>query len=328
MTILFDARWIGRHGIGRFASELLARLEAERLEGLPLLHPVEPLWLPSVLLRRRPDLYFSPGYNAPRWSPVPFVFTIHDLIHVHFGEEAGAVKDVYYRFLVRPATRRAARVLTVSEFTKRELLEWAGIGEEDVVVVGNGVSAAFTPNGDPSDPGYPYVLYVGYRKPHKNVPRLLEAFARSGIPDEVRLMLSGPPDEATTALAGRLAIGERVVFAGPIPEVDLPAYYRGALAVALPSLYEGFGLPAVEGMASGTPVLASRAGALPEVVGDAAILVDPYDVDSIAGGLREIVEDDEVRAELRRRGLERAQKFSWERTAERARHVLEEACED
>lgn len=325
MRILFDARWIGRHGIGRFASELLARLPAERLGGLPLLHPVEPVWLPSVLALRRPDVYFSPGYNAPRWSPVPFVFTIHDLIHVHFGDERRAVKRAYYRLLVRPAARKAKRVLTGSEFTKRELIEWAGVSDKHVVVVGHGVSAAFTPHGARYDPGYPYVLYLGYRKPHKNVPRLLEAFARAGIPDDVRLMLSGEPDETTRTLAARLRIDQRVVFAGRIPEVDLPAYYRGALAVTLPSLYEGFGLPTVEAMASGTPVLAARAGALPEVVGDAAALVDPYDVDSIAGALREILEDDELRTTLRHRGLERAKTFSWDVTASRVRSVLEQA---
>lgn len=328
--ILADARWIGPHGIGRFAREVIGRIpKVNPLPGsLPLLHPFEPFWLSSLLLRVRPRVYFSPGFNPPLWSPVPFVFTIHDLIHLHFPEETNARKRAYYRFVVRPAAERAYRVLTVSEFSKREILEWARLPEEKVVVVGNGIGPEFSPQGKRHEPGYPYVFYVGNTKPHKNFNRLLEAFARSGLLGEVRLVCTGTPSARVWSLIQELDLERQVVFAGTVPDELLPAYYRGALALVFPSLYEGFGLPALEAMACGIPVVTSSVTSLPEVVGDAAVLVDPYDVESIAWGVRRVVEDSSLREELRRKGLERAKQFSWDITAEHTLKVLQEAAQE
>ncbi|AFH39309.1 glycosyltransferase [Thermus thermophilus JL-18] len=328
--VVADTRWIGLHGIGRFAREVIARLP--RVSPLPgslsLLHPFEAIWLSTLLLRVRPRVYFSPGFNPPLWSPVPLVFTIHDLIHVRFPEETNPRKRAYYHFVVRPATARAYRVLTVSEFSKQEILEWAGLPEEKVVVVGNGVGPEFSPQGKRYEPGYPYVFYVGNTKPHKNFNRLLEAFARSGLLGEVRLVCTGTPSARVRGLIQELGLEKHVVFAGTIPDELLPAYYRGALALILPSLYEGFGLPALEAMACGTPVVTSSVTSLPEVVGDAAVLVDPYDVESIAWGVRRVVEDSSLRKELRRKGLKRAKQFSWDKTAELTWKVLQEAAQE
>lgn len=336
-VILADARWTepstGRSsrevlGIRRFAREVFARLPSLELlsEGLPLLHPLEPLWLTAALRRRRPKAYFSPGFNPPLRSAVPFVFTIHDLIHVHFSEETDRTKQLYYALVVRPATRRAARVVTGSEFTKRELLDWAGLRDDAVAVARYGVGPEFTADGPRHEPGYPYLFYVGNRKPHKNLRRLLGAFARSRLARDVGLVLTGMPDGQTIGLARELGIGGRLKFAGALRDDDLPAYYRGAVLVVLPSLYEGFGLPAVEAMASGVPLLASNAAAVPEVVGDAGVLVDPHDVEALAEAMRELVEDERLRGEMRRRGLARAKQFSWDRTAATVRDVLEEAA--
>lgn len=328
--ILADTRWIGFHGIGRFAREVIARIPhlSPLPASLPLLHPFEALWLSTLLLRMRPRVYFSPGFNPPLWSPVPVVFTIHDLIHLRFPEETNALKRAYYRFVVRPAAVRAYRVLTVSEFSRREILEWARLPEEKVVVVGNGVGPEFSPQGKRHEPGYPYVFYVGNTKPHKNFHRLLEAFARSELLGEVRLVCTGTPSQRVLGLIQELGLEQHVVFAGTIPDEELPAYYRGALALVFPSLYEGFGLPALEAMACGTPVVTSSVTSLPEVVGDAAVLVDPYDVESIAWGVRRVVEDSSLRKELRRKGLKRAKQFSWDKTAELTWQVLQEAAQE
>jgi glycosyltransferase involved in cell wall biosynthesis len=216
-------------------------------------------------------------------------------------------------------------VLTVSEFSKQEILEWAGLPEEKVLVVGNGVGSEFSPEGKRHVPGYPYLFYVGNLKPHKNLQRLLEAFARSGLSGEVRLLCTGNLDESSLRLIRDKGLDNCVIFKGIIPDEELPAYYRGALALVFPSLYEGFGLPALEAMACGTPVVTSGITALPEVVGDAAVVVDPYDVESIVWGIRRVVEDSTLREELRRKGLERAKQFSWDRTAELIWKVLQEA---
>lgn len=327
-----DSRWQGPHGIGRFAEEMLRRLRRrpgmrveEVSEGSPL-SPLDPLRLACLLLRKRPDVFFSPGFNPPLGSPVPFVFTLHDLIHVRFPGDYTLAHRIYYRFLVRSACRRAAAVLTVSRHSQRDIARWAGISEAKIQVAPNGVGPEFSPEGPRASLGYPYLLFVGNRKPHKNLPRLLRAFAQAELSPQVRLVLSGPPERALVALAQGLGVGERVVFYGPIPEPELPPLYRGALALLLPSLYEGFGLPALEAMACGTPVLASAVAALPEVVGEAAVFVDPYRVEDIAPSIERIVEDEELRERLRHRGLEQAKKFSWERTAEQVSALLQEVA--
>jgi glycosyltransferase involved in cell wall biosynthesis len=320
--LLVDARWSAATptrdalGIGRFAREVLPRLPAaDALDGgLPLLHRLEPLWLAAVLAHRRPHVYFSPGFNAPAWSPVPIVFCIQDLIHLTFEAESSTAKRAYYRSVVRPAGRRARAVCTASRFARDEVQAWLG-EKACVVAVGAGVGSEFTPQGSRARRERQYLLYVGNRKPHKNLHRLLEAFARSGLASEAALVLTGPPDPATAAHARRLAIDRQVEFIGDVTDSELAALYRGALATALPSLYEGFGLPALESMACGTPVVGSNVTAVPEVVGDAGLLVDPTDADGLADALRRVVEDEELRRVCRERGLRRARAYTWEATA-------------
>jgi glycosyltransferase involved in cell wall biosynthesis len=327
-AILVDQRWIGPHGIGRFAGEVLARLPgiAPVPERWPLLHPLDPLVLAWLLRRVRPRVYFSPGFNPPLWSSVPVVFTIHDLIHICCPETVDLAKQAYYRLLVRPAARRAHRVLTVSTYTQQAIVAWAGLPAEQVVVVGNGVGPAFRSVGQRHAPGYPYVLYVGNRKPHKNLARLFQGFAHSGLSPDLRLVLTGVPTAETDTHLATLRLTERVVYAGQLTDAELAAYYRGALVLVLPSLFEGFGLSALEAMACGTPVLTSQAAALPEVVEDAAVLIDPYDVEAIAWGLQRVVEDSALRQELSHKGLARAKQFTWEQTAARVWQVLQEAA--
>jgi glycosyltransferase involved in cell wall biosynthesis len=311
--IHYDPRWSGPHGIGRFADEIIARLPDAHPLALPVrkLSPLDPVATALAALRLRDGVYFTPGFNPPPRSHVPVVFCIHDLIHLRFPAESTPVRRAYYRLVVAPAAQRAARILTVSEFSKREILEWTGLPPERVTVVGNGISAAFTPEGPRHEPGYPYFLFVGRREPHKNVPGLLAAFAAART--DARLVFTGLPEASTTEIARKHGIAEHVVFAGELNDAQLAAHYRGAIALAMPSFYEGFGLPIVEAMACGTPVLASNVTAMPETTGEGnALLVDPSRVERIAEGLKRLFGDFEERSRMRRRGLARAAQFSWD----------------
>ncbi|HZL85404.1 MAG TPA: glycosyltransferase family 1 protein [Candidatus Krumholzibacteria bacterium] len=323
--LMVDARWRGAHGIGRFAHEILSRLPGSQALPLALrpLHPLEPLALHWVLRRARPRLYFTPGFNPPWRSPVPVVMTIYDLIHLRFPQESSLTKRLYYREVVRDAARRGARVLTLSQFSQDEILEWTGIPPERVHVVGAGVTAAFSPQGPCHDPGHPYLLYVGNHKPHKNLSRLVRAFTRLPRDWNVHLLLTGHAEAALRDVARSAGVADRIVDLGEVEESILPDYYRGARGLVLPSLYEGFGLPALEAMACGTPVLAANVTALPETVGDAALLVQPDDTDALAAGMERLLHEAELRERLGRAGPARAQRFTWDRVAARVQGVLE-----
>ncbi len=291
-----------------------------------MLHPLEPIWLSWQIARRDPDVYFSPGFNPPLWSTAPFVFMIHDLIHLRFARDYGFRQRAYYETVVRPAARRASAVLTVSEFSRGEILDWSGAPASKVKVVKAGVAKVFSPEVKPLSLPYTYFLYVGNRKSHKNVPRLLEAFALASPGPGIRLIFSGNSDSETAGLAGRLGLGGRVVFFGPVTDAALPRLYRGATALVFPSLSEGFGLPPLEAMACGTPVITSNVSSLPEVVGDAGLMVDPFDVEALAKAMRRVLAEEELRAGMSARGIERARLFSWDRTTAQVSQILREAA--
>lgn len=331
MKFLVDSRWTGQHGIGRYALEIVPRLRRsgvalEEVGAFPVLHPLEPLWLSWQVARRGPDVYFTPGFNPPLWSTAPFVFVIHDLIHLHFARDYGWKQRVYYERVVRPATKRASAVLTVSEFSKSAILDWAHVPESKVQVVSPGMAEGFSPEVEPLSLPYSYFLYIGNRKSHKNVPRLLEAFGRASLGKEVRLVFSGEKDPETARLVSSLNLDKRVVFFGPVADEVLPKLYRGAVALILPSLLEGFGLPSLEAMACGTPVIVANASSIPEVVGDAGIVFDPHDVEALAEAIQRVLYDDELRRTMSARGLERAKLFSWDRASGQVLRILREAA--
>jgi Undecaprenyl-phosphate galactose phosphotransferase WbaP len=232
----------------------------------------------------------------------PLVFTIHDLIHLGVPEEGSTLKRSYFKHVVLPSARRAFRILTVSEHSKRQILRWSRLPEHRVVVAGNGVDSSFSPVGPVKEFGAPYLLYVGNRKPHKNLDRLFQAFKGLGDP-EVRLVLSGTEDAAIAHRLTKAGIASRILFAGNLPDREMPSLYRGATALVLPSSVEGFGLPLVEAMASGTPVIAASAASIPEVAGNAAILFDPLDTDEMRHAMKFVLGNRQVRTELRARGL-------------------------
>lgn len=329
MTLLIaDDRWVGRHGIGRFSREVLSRLKYQGVpESIPFLRPTEALHLTWWLWRKRPSIYFTPGFNPPLSNVAPTIFVLHDLIHLVVPEEASLVKSIYYNSVVKRAVHFSHRVLTVSEYSRQQIVAWANVSPSKVVVVGNGVSRSFSPEGECAELGFPYLFYIGNRKPHKNLFRLMEAFHQAQISGDVRLVVSGVADATWSKVVAALGLGDRVFFAGDIPEDDLPSYYRGALALVFPSLFEGFGLPVIEAMACGTPVLTSNTTSLPEVAGSAALYCDPLSVNSISTGIERIVGDRDARARFRILGLERARSFSWDDVFFRIKAELDSAIQ-
>jgi glycosyltransferase involved in cell wall biosynthesis len=271
----------------------------------------ELLWYPFVLgAAGGLDVLHCPTYYGPLRSRAPLVVTVHDLSVFRHPRAFPRWTRTFVPRFVPLVLRGARRVIAVSEFTRGELVELLGIDERKIRVVPNAVEDVFRPEG-PTAAG-DYVLAVGTLEPRKNLPRLAEAARRVGA--ELRVV--GAPGWGEVPLDG-------VRWLGELPDDELARLYRGAAAVAYPSLYEGFGIPIVEAMASGTPVVTSEGGATEEIAGGAAVLVDPHDPAAIAAGLEEAVAR---RDELRARGLERARAFSWDEVARRTVDVYREAA--
>jgi len=322
--IYADQRWIGDHGIGRFARQVLADLD---YRPVPLAgHPAAPLdaWRLSRSLSglTRDDLFFSPGYNSPLFCPSRFIFTIHDLSHIYCPENSNPLIRLYYATIMKRACQRALSILTVSEFTRMQIVEWSGVSTEKVLNVGCGVDPTYQPAENYYGLQFPYLLCVSNRKRHKNEFRVVEAFARADIPTGMHLVFTGGPTAELTDCIEHLHITQRVYFAGVVRETELPSLYRGAEALVFPSLYEGFGIPILEAMGCGTPVVTANVTAMPEVAGGAALLVDPTSVEQIARAMEQIVSDTTLRQQLRQKGLTRAAEFSWASTAARVRELI------
>jgi glycosyltransferase involved in cell wall biosynthesis len=292
------------------------------------------------LLRERLDLFHATHYVIPPLARARAVVTIHDIIHILYPQFLpNRAALVYARVMIRRALNRADRILTVSYNTKRDLVDYFGIAPARVEVVYNGVSSKFRPDLPREERERvaakyrlprPYLLFLGGEKPHKNVRNVLRAFAQArrerALPHA--LVLAGPMPKNRSrveAIISALELDSRVCRPGVVPEEDLPGLYAGADAFLYPTLYEGFGLPVVEAMASGVPVLTSSTSALQEVAGGYALLVDPMDVDAIAKGIALLATDPARRAEFVELGKRRARDFSWDRAAERTLQIYAEA---
>lgn len=322
--IYADQRWFGPHGIGRFANHVLAGLV---YRSVPLRsNPAAPLdsWFLSRALRdlKPTDLFFSPGYNTPLFCPAPFMFSIHDLSHIYCTENSSPPIRLYYATVMKRACRLAACILTVSNFTRNQIIAWSGVPAEKVVNVGCGVDAAYTPEGQVYRVPYSYLLCVSNRKRHKNEFRIVRAFASVKTDAALHLLFTGNPDPGLKKLINSLGIDSRVHFTGVVPETDLPSLYRGAVALVFSSLYEGFGLPILEAMACGIPVVTSNVTAMPEIAADAAVLVDPTSVEEITDAIQQVAYDGSLRIRLREKGLKRAREFNWTSTAGRVHQIL------
>jgi glycosyltransferase involved in cell wall biosynthesis len=322
--IYADPRRIGTHGIGRFTRYVLSGINycPIALTTNPN-SPYDPVRLALVLRKLAPgDLFFSPGYNPPLDCPAPFIYTLHDLNHIDRPENSSPIKRLYYAAFVKRACRLASRVLTVSEFSRRRIIEWSGVSPDKVLNVGSGVGPEFNPDVAPYRMPFRYVLCVGNRKGHKNELRQVEAFARAQIARDIHIVLTGEPTVEIVQCAARYGASERVHFLGQVPDEDLPSLYRGAAVLLFASLYEGFGLPLVEAMACGTPVITSNITSLPEIAGEGALLVKPTCVSNIGDALERLLVDNALREQLRAAGLLQASQFTWERTAAQVRSAI------
>jgi len=293
-----------------------------------------PLWV--ELVTGRLDIFYSPDFVLPPLRHGKTMLTIHDLSFMRYPECTDANLRVYLNKVVPRSVQRADLVLADSQHTKDDLTELLGVEANRVQVIYPGVEARFRPIEDraileqvrkrynlPSQ----FILGLGTLQPRKNFTRLIEAFAdlrsfdlaqdRSAICD-LRLVIAGGKGwlyEEIFATVERLGLGEQVVFPGFVADEDLPALYNLADLFVFPSLYEGFGLPPLEAMACGTPVITSNASSLPEVVGGAGLMVEPTDVESLAQAMRRVLEDESLQQEMIAKGLEQANQFTWEKAA-------------
>jgi glycosyltransferase involved in cell wall biosynthesis len=297
--------------------------------------------IPLALKRAGITLFHAPHYVLPPLIACRSVVTIHDCIHLMFPQYLpNRLAYGYARASVALAAHRATRVLTVSESSKRDILRFVDVPADKIDVIYNAYDERFGVEPREEDvvrvrERYQlhdeFVLYAGNVKPHKNLGRLIEAFqiVRNRGLDHLKLVLIG--DEISRYAALRRAVHQHqlhkyVRFLGYLPEETLAVMYRLAGVFVFPSLYEGFGLPPLEAMASGTPVVTSNVSSLPEVAGDAAMLVDPYEPDAIADAISRVLTDEALRRDLRQRGLARARQFSWEQSVQRVRDIYSQVA--
>jgi glycosyltransferase involved in cell wall biosynthesis len=310
---------------------------------------------PLFLHQFSADVFHVPHNVVPLIMPRPFVVTVHDLSSILFEQQPGMYKN-FLRYQFRRGLQRAAKVIAVSEATRRDITTLFGALAGKIRVVYNAPDPKFLEaigvclTSEERDAhllyrrrlleryqiNYPFLLYAGAIRPQKNIPRLVEAFAvvrgdleQHPIYKDLHLIIIG--DEISKYPAVRRAViktrVENVVrFLGFVPLETLRVFYEAACAFIFPSLYEGFGLPPLEALASGVPVVASNVSSLPEVVGDAAILVNPENVFDIARGIREALTDEERKVQLILKGYEQARRFNWEKTARQVFDIYEEVA--
>lgn len=324
-------------GMQRYADEVASRLSEHLREirpGYSLKGPVGHLWeqtcLPASVGK---SLLWSPNNTGPVFVRHQ-VLTIHDIIPIDRPEWFSKSFVSWYKWLLPSLARSAQHLIAISEFTKSRIIDAFGIKPEKISVVLNGIGPEFTPRAEPEVArvrktlgisAAPYLLYVGSVEPRKNLVRLLEAWERihESCPD-TQLLITGLSTRGSRVFSNVNIdrVPPRVFFTGYVSDEDLPALYSGAVAFVYPSLYEGFGLPPAEAMACGTPVITSNGTSLPEVVGDAAVLVNAESVTSIAEAILRVVRNQKLRSEMSCRGIQRAKRFTWDNAAAQTWEIL------
>jgi glycosyltransferase involved in cell wall biosynthesis len=311
-----------------------------RTSWLPTTHPLvrigwEQLFQPFVLWQEKIELLHSLAFVTPLISPCPSVVTIYDLSFILFPKGFKYSKRLYLTLLTRLSAQKARRIITISESTKRDTVRLLGVSSEKVDVVYCGVDKAFCPLPEREvasfrqKRGLPerIILFVGTIEPRKNVARLVEAYSR--LRDgQVKLVIGGARGwlyEEVFAHVEELELTGDVLFPGYIPPDELPLWYNAAELFVYPSLYEGFGLPPLEAMACGTPVITSNVSSLPEVVGEAGLTVDPMDSEGLAEAMNQVLGDGTLRQSMREQGLARAGHFSWAKAARETVGVYQRA---
>ena len=343
-TIVVNARSLSSPitGVQRYTRELLSRWNgyaAQITPDTPLRGITGHAWEQLVLPRRFDNtLLFSPSNSGPLEISNQVV-TIHDMVYYDHPETLNRRFVEWFQFLLPRLERRVRRIITVSHFVKERVVATTGVEPDKVVVIPNGVGPRFRPEAIAQYetaiaalgiPTKRYVLALGSIEPRKNLARLLRAWeqAQHAIPNDIWLVVAGGQgNPGIFRKESTDAIPPRVFLTGHVADEILPALCAGALAMAYPSMYEGFGLPALEAMASGVPVIAGNCAALREVVEEAGILLDPINENAIRDALIRIVEDEGLRGQLRTKGLERAKQFSWDQAARMTWDLLQQTAE-
>lgn len=310
---------------------------------LPGKNPLARLWrehvlLPSACKRENIDLLHCPKSAIPFYSPCPVVVTLHDLIPIKHPETEKFTARIYWRLQIPIAARRSAFIITVSEHARQEIMTGFGVDAGRIKAIMLGFNPAMLEARDPARAvavrdryALPerYILYVGTIQPRKNIDTLIEAYARliqerdNTIPSLVIVGRKGWLYDPLFARIAELGLTDMAIFTGFVADEDLPFIYDGAQVFAYLSLFEGFGLPPLEAMACGAPVVVSNTTSLPEVVGDAGFAVAPLDIDAIVAAFRQLLDKPELAANMRKKGLERARAFSWERCARETLEIYE-----
>lgn len=305
---------------------------------VPVMSPaLRLLWeqtiFPLHLARLRPDLLHSPHYTMPLTAPVPTIVTLHDATFFYYPQHHTRAKRYFFPFIMRLSARRAAALITVSENTRQDMQRWIAAAPEKTFATPLGVSPEFSPICDttfldtvarkyalPSK----FILFVGLLEPRKNLPTLLRAFTRlAPLAPQITLVIVGRTGWMTQSILDQipLSLHPRVHFTGYVDQADLPAVYNLADVFVYPSFYEGFGLPVLESLACGTPVVTTPVSAMPEVAGDAALYAHPEDDAALSQAILQILRDPILSQTLRTRGLERATWFTWRRTAQQTLQI-------
>lgn len=368
MRIGFDARMIDWAGVGTYSYNLVKYLTevdkeneyilfcdkrsisqvpsadnfSKRIISESVFSPSHQLFFSITLRKQELDIFHAAHFIVPLFLSCPCVVTIHDLIPLVFPPSMPSkVGRAYYKRVNNKVISKAGMIIAVSESTKKDIVENFGVSEQKIQVIYNGVGEEFdivknenliNRAKERNKISSSFLLNVGNPKPHKNWLRLIEAFASLGnVVKDHQLVLVGSPDPRypeIRRLIKQLRLEDKVIITGFVKENDMPLLYNAADAFIFPSLYEGFGLPVLEAMACGTPVVCSNTSSLLEVAGDSALMVDPADKASIAEGIKKILSDEKLREGLSEKGLKRKDLFSWTKTAQQTLDVYKKAHTD
>ena len=366
MRIGIDARMVKKTGIGEYLKNLIIELSKidkknryiiflnrKDLEDCKIKQPnfeieivksavftlTEQIEMFFKVHSRKLDIFHSPHFVVPILCSCKTMVTIHDLILNLFPNEIGSRRArIYYNFMMASALKKANKIITVSNNTKKDITDFFEVPQEKIKVIYEAASSQYRPIigrelireiNQKFNIAQEFLLYVGLKKPHKNLIRLIKSFEilRKKRKVDVKLVIVGKMDPRYTEIAclvGKLGLEKEVIFTGYISNDDLILLYNAARAFVFPSLYEGFGLPPLESMACGVPVVSSNAGSLVEVLGDAALVFNPLDINDMADKMYQIISDEGLREEIIEKGLKRVKKFSWEKCAEETLRVYKE----
>jgi len=315
-----------------------------RLKKVIITENITQVWdqvlLPLNIKRENIDVFLTPYFKAPLFLPSKMVLIINDLIPLFFPEEHGQMGRLYFKFMSATAARRATRIMTISEHSKGDIVNYLGLPADKIMVIHLGVEERFMPTDIREEEirikyslPQKFILYVGNLAPHKNVRSLTRSYASlpAGLRDNYKLVLGSLKSDKYFSDIDKdireMELTQDVFFTGFIKHKDLPSVYSMSSLFAFPSLYEGFGLPPLEAMACGCPVVSSNTSSMPEVLGDAALFFNPNNVEEISQAIRHMLEDENLRNRFRQKGLDRAKLFTTEKMTSRMLDVLEVAYE-